>query len=48
MGSDENFKKSRNYSKEDFMAYYGNVSGNSEDTWRSGLELYNDEQTIFS
>jgi hypothetical protein len=31
MGSDENFEKSRSYSKEDFMAYYGNVSGNSED-----------------
>jgi hypothetical protein len=37
-----------NYSEEDFMACYGNVSGNSEDTWRSGLQLYDDEQTIFS
>jgi hypothetical protein len=37
-----------NYSKEDFMAYYGNVSGNSEDTWRSGLQLYDNKQTIFS
>jgi hypothetical protein len=36
------------YSEEDFIACYGNVSGNSEDTWRSGLELYDDEQTIFS
>jgi hypothetical protein len=36
-----------NYSEEDFIAY-GNVSGNSEDTWKSGLELYGDEQTIFS
>jgi hypothetical protein len=27
---------------------YGNVSNNSEDTWKSGLELYDDEQTIFS
>jgi hypothetical protein len=30
------------------MVCYGNVSDNSEDTWRSGLELYNDEQTILS
>jgi hypothetical protein len=37
-----------NYSEEDFMACYGDVSGNSEDTWRTGLELYSDEQTIFS
>jgi hypothetical protein len=36
-----------NYSEEDFMACNGNVYGNSEDTWRSGLELYDDEQTIF-
>jgi hypothetical protein len=36
-----------NYSEEDFIAY-GNVSGNSEVTWKSGLELYGDEQTIFS
>jgi hypothetical protein len=36
MGSDENIKKSSKYSEEDFMAYYGNVSGNFEDTWRSG------------
>jgi hypothetical protein len=48
MGSDKNLDKSSNYSKEDFMVCYGNVSDNSEDTWRSGLELYNDEQTIFS
>jgi hypothetical protein len=38
-----------NYSsEEDFMACYGNVSSNFVDTWRIGLELYNDEQTIFS
>jgi hypothetical protein len=48
MGSDENLDKSSNYLEEDFMVCYGNVSNNSEDTWRSGLELYNDEQTIFS
>jgi hypothetical protein len=40
---DENIGKSRNYSEEDLMAYYGNVSANSEDTWRSGLKLHNDE-----
>jgi hypothetical protein len=48
MGSDKNLDKSRNYSEEDFMVCYGNVSDNSEDTWWLGLELYNDEQTIFS
>jgi hypothetical protein len=48
MASNGNFDNVSNYSEEDFMACYGNVFGNSEDTWRSGLELYNDEQTIFS
>jgi hypothetical protein len=28
------------------MARYGNVCDNSEDTWRSGLKLYNDEHTV--
>jgi hypothetical protein len=48
MGSDKNLDKSVNYLEEDFMACNDNVSGCSEYTWRSGLELYNDEQTIFS
>jgi hypothetical protein len=48
MASEENFDNINSSSEEDFMAYYGNVSGNSEDTWRSGIELYDDEQTIFS
>jgi hypothetical protein len=48
MDFDENLDKSNSYSEEDFMVCYGNVSNNSEDTWRSGLELYNDEQTILS
>jgi hypothetical protein len=48
MGSDKNIDQSNNYSEEDFMVCYGNVSNNSEDTWKSGLELYDDEQTIFS
>jgi hypothetical protein len=44
-----NFSSISNHSsKEDCMAYYGNVSGGSSDTWRIGLELYSDEQTIFS
>jgi hypothetical protein len=30
------------------MACYGNVSGGYSDSWRIGLELYSDEQTIFS
>jgi hypothetical protein len=45
MSSDGN---SSNYSKEDFMICYGNISNESEDTSKSGLELYDDEQTIFS
>jgi hypothetical protein len=46
MASDENLDNISNYSEEDFMACYGNVSGNSEDTWRSGLKLHNDEHTV--
>jgi hypothetical protein len=30
------------------MVYYGDISGKSEDTWKCGLELYDDEQTILS
>jgi hypothetical protein len=30
------------------MVCYRNISNNSEDTWKSGLEIYDDEQTIFS
>jgi hypothetical protein len=47
-GSDENSSKSRKNSEEDLMVYYGNISEKSEDTWKSGLELYDDEKTIFS
>jgi hypothetical protein len=32
IGSDDNIDKSSNYSEEDFMACYGNVSSNSKDT----------------
>jgi hypothetical protein len=46
MASDENLDNISNYSEEDFMACYGNVSGNSEDTWRSGLKLHDDEHTV--
>jgi hypothetical protein len=48
MGSEGNFDSISNYSKEDFTARYGNVSYISEDEWMSGLELYDNEQTIFS
>jgi hypothetical protein len=48
MSPDGNPNRSNNYSKEDFMVCYGNISNNSEDTWKLGLELYDDEQTIFS
>jgi hypothetical protein len=39
---------SNSYSKEDFIICYDNISNDFEDTWKSGLELYDDEQTIFS
>jgi hypothetical protein len=45
---DGNSTNSSSYSKEDFMIYYGNISNDSEDTWKSVLELYDDGQTIFS
>jgi hypothetical protein len=48
MSFDGNSNNSNSYSKEDCMVCYGNISNNSEDTWKSGLELYDDEQTIFS
>jgi hypothetical protein len=48
MGSDKNLDKSHNYSEEDFMVCYGNISNNYEDTWKSGLELHDDEHKIFS
>jgi hypothetical protein len=46
MGSDGNFNQSNGYSKDDFMVRYGNVSNNSDDTWKSGLELYDNEQMM--
>jgi hypothetical protein len=46
--SDKNSIKSNTYSKEDFIVYYDDTSNKSNDTWKSGLELYGDEQTIFS
>jgi hypothetical protein len=48
VASEGKFDNISNYSGEDFIACYGNVSNNYEDMWRSGLELYDDEQTIFS
>jgi hypothetical protein len=48
MSFDENSINSNSYSKEDFMICYHNISNVSEDTWKSGLELNDDEQTIFS
>jgi hypothetical protein len=46
MDSDENLGNVSNYSEEDFMACYGNVSSNSENTWRSGLKLHDGEHTV--
>jgi hypothetical protein len=48
MASNKNLDNVSNYSKEDFIACHGNISSNSEDTWRSGLKLHDDEQTILS
>jgi hypothetical protein len=42
MGSDGNSNQSNSYSEEDFMVRYGNVSNNSHNTWKTGLELYDD------
>jgi hypothetical protein len=46
MASNENLDNINNYSEEDFMACYGNISGNSKDTWRLGLKLRDDEHTV--
>jgi hypothetical protein len=48
MESEGNSDSISNYSKEDFTACYGDISYSSEDEWMSGLEIYDDEQTIFS
>jgi hypothetical protein len=48
MASDENLDNISNYSKEDFMTCYANVTNKFVGTWKSGLEIYDDEQTIFS
>jgi hypothetical protein len=46
--SEKNLDRSHSYSKEDFMVCYSNIYNNTEDTWKLGLELYNDKHTIFS
>jgi aromatic ring-opening dioxygenase LigB subunit len=46
--SEENFDNISNYPEKDLAAGYGDVSNKPEDTWRTGLKLYDDEQTIFS
>jgi hypothetical protein len=48
IGSEESSDSSSNYSEGDFTARYGDVSYSSEDEWMLGLELYDDEPTIFS
>jgi hypothetical protein len=48
MASKGNFDNISSYSEKDFIARYGNVSDNSKDTWRSRLELHDDERTMFS
>jgi hypothetical protein len=47
-GLEKNSNNIRNYSEEDFIARYSSVSYGSEDEWMAGLELYDDEPTIFS
>jgi hypothetical protein len=46
-GSDENFDNN-NQQVRDFMNCYNSTSDKSTDTWKTGLELYEDDQTIFS
>jgi hypothetical protein len=43
LSSDGNSNNSSSYSEKDFMICYGNISNNSEDTWKSRLELHDDE-----
>jgi hypothetical protein len=45
---DENLNNINNYSEEDFLTCHGNVSSNSEGTWRSGLKLHGDEKITLS
>jgi hypothetical protein len=46
-GSDENFVD--NYHPgEDFMICWDNTLDKSTDTWKTGLKLYDDDQTFFS
>jgi hypothetical protein len=47
-GSEENFDCASNYTEEDFTDLYEGVSYGSEDEWMPGLELHDDEPTIFS
>jgi hypothetical protein len=46
--SDKNLGNINNHTEEDFIAYCGDVFGNSEDAWRSGLRLHDDEQIMHS
>jgi hypothetical protein len=48
MASEGNPDSISNYSEEDFITRYGDVSYSSENEWMSGLDLHDDEQTIFS
>jgi hypothetical protein len=48
MASERNYDSISDYSEKDFTAYYGDVSYSSRDKWVMGLEIHNDEQTIFS
>jgi hypothetical protein len=48
VASDKNLGNINNHTEEDFIAYCGDVSGNSEDAWRSGLRLHDDEQIMHS
>jgi hypothetical protein len=47
-GSQENFDCVCNYPEGDFTDLFGGVSYGSEDEWMSGLEIHDDEPTIFS
>jgi hypothetical protein len=47
MDSDENFDKKYHPGK-DFMICCDSISNKSTDIWKTGLELYDDDQTFFS
>jgi hypothetical protein len=46
MASDKNLGNINNQYEEDFIAYCGDVFGNSENAWRSILRLHDEEEIL--